>query len=263
MGTTVIKIGGMLLSDAAAIDLLWSAVAEMRPGRRVVVVHGGGARATEVARQLGQEPRIVHGRRITSARDLEIVQWTMRGELNGRLVAGAAAHGVGAVGLSGADGPMLYVVKRPPWNVGGETVDFGWVGDVESVEPALLDLLLGGGYVPVVAPIGMDAAGRLFNVNADTVSCALAGAVRADEYLLVTDAGGVRRAADDPATLLESCDAALFERGKEEGWISGGMRVKLEVALGAVGLGVPGVYIVPPEGILDRSAGTRVTGSPN
>jgi acetylglutamate kinase len=262
MGTTVIKIGGVLLSDAVAIDLLWSAVASMRQGRRVVVVHGGGARATEVARQLGHEPRIVHGRRVTSQRDLEIVQWTMRGELNGRLVAGAAAHGVGAVGVSGADGPILYVVKRPPWNVGGEAVDFGWVGDIESVDPTLLDILLRAGYVPVVAPIGVDDAGRLFNVNADTVSCAIAGALHADEFLLVTGAGGVRRAAQDPSTLLDVCDASLFERGKREGWISDGMRVKLDIAFEATNAGVSKVYIVPPEGILDRSSGTRILASP-
>lgn len=260
METTVIKIGGALVSDEEALDVLWSAVAALLSPRRVVVVHGGGARATELARQLGHEPRMIHGRRVTTDLDLDIVQWTMRGELNGRLVAGAAAHGIRAVGLSGADGPFLHVVKRPPWNVDGETVDFGWVGDIDSVDAALLDLLLDHRYVPVVAPLGVDIHGQLYNVNADTVSCAVAGALSADEYLLVTEAGGVRRKADDPDSRLAACDAALFERGKKDGWIEGGMRVKLEVAFDALSQGVSGVYIVSPQGILDRSIGTRVTG---
>lgn len=260
METTVIKIGGALVSSDEPLEVLWSAVARLVRTRRVVVVHGGGARATELARRLGHEPRMVHGRRVTTEVDLDIVQWTMRGELNSKLVAGAAAHEVHAVGLSGADGPILNVVKRPPWDVDGERIDFGWVGDVESVDPSLLKLLLVNRYVPVVAPIGIDGSGRLFNVNADTVSCALAGALGADEYLLVTEAGGVRRDADDAATRLDSCDAELFARGKSEGWIEGGMRVKLEVAFDAVAEGVSNVYIVPPGGILDRSLGTRVTG---
>ncbi len=260
MKTAVLKIGGALVSDEDALEVLWSAVAELRRDRRVVVVHGGGARATELARRLGHEPRMVHGRRVTNDLDLDIVQWTMRGELNGRLVAGAGAHGLHPVGLSGADGPLLHVVRRPPWEIDGETVDFGWVGDVASVDPSLLRLLLANGYVPVVAPVGVDASGQLYNVNADTVSCAVAGALNADEYLLVTEAGGVRRDAADPASQLASCDAALFERGKREGWIAGGMRVKLKVAFDALADGAGDVFIVSPEGILDRSLGTRVTG---
>ena len=101
-----------------------------------------------------------HGRRVTSDVDLEIVQWTLRGALNMSLVAGAARHGLAAVGLSGADGGTLRVTKRPPWEIDGETVDFGWVGDVEHVDVGLVETLLSGGFVPVLSPLGLDAAGQ-------------------------------------------------------------------------------------------------------
>ncbi len=257
--TTVIKTGGASVERTASLDALWTAVAERTGGERVVVVHGGGARATEVAERLGHAPRMVHGRRVTTDMDLRIVQWTLRGELNGRLAAHAARRGVQAVGLSGADGPTVYVTKRPPWNVDGETIDFGWVGDIASVDTGLLDLLLDRGYVPVVAPIGVDRAGQLYNVNADTFSCALARALQADEYLLVTEVGGIRRKADDPDSLLASLDAEQHARGVREGWITDGMRVKIDVGFAARQAGIPRVFVVSPDGVRAPSTGTQIT----
>ena len=255
---SVIKIGGALVANEGAVDMLWSSIAQLRKERGVVVVHGGGPRATEVARRLGHEPRVVHGRRVTSDVDLEIVQWTMRGELNVRLVAAAARHGIRAVGISGVDGRTLQVTKRPPWQIQGELVDFGWVGDVQLVDAALINHLLGAGYVPVVAPLGIDADARLYNVNADTVSFAIASELGADEYLLVTESGGVRRDASDAASHMTSCTRDQFEAGKAEGWIADGMLVKLKVAFDALGAGIPAVYVVSADGILNRERGTRV-----
>ena len=255
--TTVIKIGGALLADGLP-DAFWTSVRTLHERGPVVIVHGGGPQLTRLARRLGHEPRMVHGRRVTTDTDLDIVLWTLRGSLNARLVAEASAHGLRAVGTSGADGGTLRVVKRPPWTVDGETVDFGWVGDVDRVDPGLLEHLLEAGFLPVVAPVGLDEQGQLYNVNADTVSCALAGALHAETYLLVTESGGVRRAADDPSTRLAACDAGTFARGRDEGWIAGGMRVKLTVAFDALDKGVGDVAIVAPDDLADRSRGTRV-----
>ena len=254
----VVKIGGALLAMPDVMDTFWTSVAALRHETSVVIVHGGGPQATEVARRLRHEPRIVHGRRVTSDVDLEIVQWTLRGALNTSLVAAAARHGLAAVGLSGADGGTLRVTKRPPWEVDGETVDFGWVGDVERVETGLIETLLRGGFVPVLAPLGLDAAGQIYNVNADTVACAVAEALEAASFLLVTESGGVRRDPGDPASRLDRCDRATFERGVEGGWIAGGMRVKLHVAFEALEAGITDVAILPPSALLTRADATRL-----
>ena len=255
---TVIKIGGALVARPDVLTTLWSAVAQIAASRDVVVVHGGGPEATKVARMLGHEPRIVQGRRITTTTDLRIVQWTMRGELNSVLVGQAYRAGVRAVGLSGADGAILQVVKRPPKDVDGELIDFGRVGDVRAVDPMLLRLLFENNYVPVVAPLGIHESGDLYNVNADTVSYELAIALSASEYLLVTESGGVRRRKDDPDSLLSTCSRVDFALGTAEGWIDGGMHVKLTAAFEALQSGVEDVYILSADNILTRNDSTRV-----
>ena len=254
----VVKLGGALLAGGDVLTPLWEAVSVLQQNAPVVVVHGGGPQMTDMARRLGHEPRIVQGRRVTTDVDLEIVQWTLRGALNVQLVAEASRFGLRPVGLSGADGAVVRVTKRPPWNVEGQEVDFGWVGDVERVDASLVRHLHAGGYLPVLAPLGIDAAGRLYNVNADTVACALAGALGASEFLLATETGGVRRRADDPASLLPVCDRETFAAGVEDGWIAGGMRVKLKVAFDALDAGVPDVYILAPDDLIERTRGTRV-----
>ncbi|HLA64670.1 MAG TPA: acetylglutamate kinase, partial [Rhodothermales bacterium] len=224
----------------------------------VVVVHGGGPQATALARRLGHEPRIVAGRRVTTDLDLQIALWAFRGELNARLVAGATARGVPAVGMSGADGGLVEVVRRPPREVDGETVDFGHVGDVVKTHPAVLSALLDRGFVPVVAPVCADRTGGLYNVNADTVALALARALGARALLLVAEVGAVYNAYPDPASRLAVLDAAAFAAGVAAGWIEGGMRPKLEVGFEAVAAGVDEVRVCAPDALADPTSGTRL-----
>ena len=255
---TVVKIGGALLGDEGRLGVLWDGVHELSRHASVVIVHGGGPQLTEMARRLGHEPRIVQGRRVTTDLDLDIMHWTVRGSLNTRLVAAAGARGIRAVGISGVDGPSVVVNRRPPWRIQGEEVDFGWVGDVDRIETGLIQSLLASGFVPVIAPVAVDASGQTYNVNADTVAQSIARALNASRLLLVTESGGVRRDATQADSLLDRVDAATFETGKSEGWIAGGMLVKLRVAFDALSAGVKDVSIVPPDGIDGSRAGTRV-----
>ncbi len=256
---TVVKLGGAILSDVAAVADVWAGVAAM--DGPVVVVHGGGPQQTELASRLGHTPRFVAGRRVTTSLDLDIALWALRGEINARLVASAVAHGLAAAGIAGSDGPTVLVTKRPPRDVDGETVDFGHVGDVVRVETALLLALLGAGIVPVVSPVSTDARGGLFNVNADTVAMAIAAALGAARLLFVAEAGGVFRDLADPSTRLDTLDAATAARGVREGWIADGMRPKLDTGFAALARGVAAVHICAPAALSDATAAGTAMGT--
>lgn len=257
-GPIVIKVSGSLLDDPEALAELWPDVRTLQADAPVVLVHGGGKQMTALANRLGHTPERVQGRRITTDLDLKIAQWAMRGTLNTQLVSEAQQYDLTAVGVSGADAGLVQVSKRPAWNVNGETVDFGWVGDIEQVDPSLLEGLLTRSLVPVVAPLGIDDEGQVYNVNADTVACAIAEALAAQQLLFVTGTGGVRQKADDPASRLAVCDAATAEAGVEGGWIEGGMRVKVETALKALDGRVEQVYICGPGDLVAQAESTEV-----
>ena len=254
----VVKISGGLLDDDEALDAFWREVRALQSEGPVVIVHGGGAQATAMAQRLDHEPTIVQGRRVTTDLDLDIMQWALGGKLNTQLVAQAKHHEVTAVGISGTDASTLQVTKRPPWTVNGKQVDFGWVGDVEGVDTALIEGLLTSGFMPIVAPLGIDSDGQIYNVNADTVAQALASALEADRLLLVTGTGGVRRSAEAAETRLDVCDFDTYAAGLAEGWIEGGMRVKLKTAFDALENGVEQAYILAPDDLTARSKATRV-----
>lgn len=254
----IIKIGGSLIQDADNLAPFWEALQELRKRAPIVLIHGGGAQATAMARRLEHKPRIVEGRRVTSDLDLDIVLWTMCGRLNTRLVAAASTYDLSPVGLSGADNNTLQVTKRPPWVIDGEEVDFGWVGDVAGVNTELLEQLLDANFFPIIAPVGIDEEGQLYNVNADTVACSIARALEAAEFLLITDSGAVRRDVDDPTSRIDRCTRQMFERGMKEGWIEGGMQVKLYTAYEALEGGVSNVHILGAGDLTTRERGTEV-----
>lgn len=258
MPTTVIKLGGAIVENSIILDALWRQIAVLRERGRVVLVHGGGPQATALAERLGHNPRIVNGRRVTTDLDLKIIAWTIRGQLNPMLVASAVSTGLPAVGISGVDGGLLRVQKRPPWSVDGETVDFGWVGDIAGVDTTTVDQLLAADYMPIVAPLSADRHGQLYNVNADTAACAIAAALGADALLLVTETGGVRRDAEEASSLLPACTRGTYEEGLEAGWISGGMGVKLRVGFDALHAGIGSVFIVGAADLVHRRHATRV-----
>ena len=255
---TVVKISGTLLDDPAELDEFWSAVRALAADGPLVIVHGGGKQATALAKRLGHTPSVVDGRRITTDLDLDIVQWALCGKLNTQVVAAAHQHGLRAIGLSGADDHLLQVEKRPTWTIGGETIDFGWVGDVTGSDVGIVNDLLAAGRVPVIAPLGMDDHGQVYNVNADTVAQHLATALNASELLLVTSAGGVCRDAEATTNRLDICDADTVKTGVAEGWIAGGMRVKVETALAAVEAGVEEAVICAAHDLQARAQATRV-----
>ncbi len=246
----VVKLGGDVLSDPDVRDQVAAQLALLSSlSIRLVVVHGGGPQATALSRRLGQEPRIVAGRRVTDDGALEIAKMVYAGQLNVDLLAALREHKVQAVGLSGIDADLLTAHRRSPVSVvddNGRTseVDYGHVGDIDRVDPRVLSTLMEARFVPVVASLAGDEDGGVYNVNADTVAESLAVALRAQKLIFLTGAPGVLRDRNDPATLVTFADPDDLAGLMATGALAGGMRPKVEACIRAATGGVERTHII-------------------
>ena len=247
----VVKLGGEIMRNTAGLHALAADLAIMaRAGLRVVVVHGGGAQADALAARLGHRVQKVAGRRVTDDDALEVAKMVYAGSTNVEILGALKRQGARGVGLSGVDGDLITVTRRPPTPMpnpagdGDTLVDFGHVGDISAVDVGLLDCLLAGGYIPVVASLAADAAGLLYNVNADTIAAALAVALRADKLFLLTNVPGIMRDPTDPASRIPTLDAAAVAALIADGTIAGGMIPKAQNAVAALEAGAARVHIV-------------------
>jgi acetylglutamate kinase len=246
----VVKIGGRAQGDPALVGLL--AAAAQVPGTRLCIVHGGGDEVTDLQRRLGREPRFVGGRRFTSAEDVELVRMVLSGAVNKRLVRQLIAAGARAVGVSGEDGGLLPATLFQDGALGA-------VGSPAAADARLLAALFAAGFVPVVSPIGRDAAsGEGLNINGDDAAAAIAVALGAADLLLLADVPGVLDAGGKVLPEIDCDDVAalLGERVAH-----GGMAAKLEAARRALLGGVPSVRIGDTSALADRARGTTLTHS--
>jgi acetylglutamate kinase len=263
MSPTVIKLGGELLDEEHKVEL--GAIARdvrgsIDSGRRIVLVHGGGPQTTLLQRQLGQEPRMIGGRRVTDSAALEVIKMIVGGRLNIDFCSALIAAGVRAIGLHGVSGGAIRCTRRPPRIISGGgdgPVDFGFVGDVTGVNQELLELLLDRGYTPVLACIGSDEGGQAYNINADVVASGVAIALRAERLLLVTNTPGVLRDVNDPSSRIAKISASESREAIASGAVKGGMIPKLEESLEALARGVREVVILGRLGSGDLSRALR------
>ena len=246
-GYVVLKLGGEVVQGeymaAIAAD-----IAEMRArGQSVVVVHGGGPQATELQKKLGQTPVVIGGRRVTDEATLEVMKMIVAGKVNVDLCSALVAAGTKPVGLHGASSLTVRAVKRPARVVSGggpDPVDFGHVGDVTGVNDALIALLATNGFVPVVACLGADEAGRVYNINADTVANQLAIKLDARALLLITDVPAVLRDVKDPSSRIPRLTVAEGNKAIADGVVTKGMIPKLEESFAAIAEGVRAVHVI-------------------
>jgi acetylglutamate kinase len=258
----VIKLGGEVVawSHMAAIA---TDVAELRArGERIVIVHGGGPQATDLQKRLGQTPKIVAGRRITDADALEVIKMIVAGKVNVDACSALLAAGASPVGLHGASALTVQAVKRPPRVVTGagpDPIDFGHVGDVTGVNGELIGLLAENGYVPVVACLGADAEGHVYNINADIVANRVALALDAKALVLVSDVPGVLRDVSDPTSRIPRLSVADGRKAIADGIVTKGMIPKLEESFAAIAEGVKAVHVV---GRLERGQLAREVAEP-
>ena len=250
---TLVKVGGAVVEDAASLSTLLSGFAAL-PGLKVLV-HGGGRAATRVSEALGIESKMVNGRRVTDDKTLEVVTMVYGGLVNKRIVAGLQALGINALGLTGADLGYMLSDKRPV----GE-VDYGWVGDVRSVDVSVLADLIARGVVPVLAPLTYDGAGHLLNTNADTIAgeAAKALAARFDVTLVYCfEKKGVLSDPDDEESVIPRITKESYGSLVSDGVVSGGMLPKLDNAFAALSAGVSEVRITRSDA-LGAGEGTSV-----
>jgi acetylglutamate kinase len=247
MSYVVIKLGGEVVGSPHMASIA-ADIAEMHSrGERIVVVHGGGPQATDLQTRLGQTPRIVAGRRITDADTLEVMKMVVAGKVNVDVCAALVASGAKPVGLHGASALAVQAVRRPPRVVTGggpEPIDFGYVGDVTGINLELIALLSEAGYVPVVACLGADAQGNVYNINADAVANRLAIALDAKALVLVSDVPGVLRDVTDPRSRIPRLSVAEGKEAIAAGAVTEGMIPKLEESFASIAQGVRAVHVV-------------------
>jgi acetylglutamate kinase len=235
--TVVIKYGGHAMDDPALAELFAQDVVLMHlVGIQPVVVHGGGPQISDLMQRLGKEPEFVDGLRVTDAETVDIVRMALVGKVNREVVSTINQHGSYAVGLSGEDAGLIRVRTRDP--------RLGFVGDVEFVDPAILERLMREDLIPVVATVGVDGAGQAHNVNADTVAAAIAGALRAEKLVYLTDVFGVYEDFGDEASLISQIDVAGMERLLDNGKVGEGMIPKLRSCVDALNSGVARAHIL-------------------
>lgn len=249
--TFVVKVSGAILADDRARAALTEDVALLHHvGIRVVLVHGGGPQLDAMCARLDVPREVVAGRRVTDAKTQELARMVFRGQLNTGLVSALAAQGVRAVGLSGGDGATIVGHKRPARTVRDpstgteQLVDFGFVGDIDTVNAELPGLLLDHGMMPVFCSLVADEEGQLLNVNADTIAARLAMALGAEKLILCTSVAGLLEDKDDPRRLVSYGDVGTVEELIRQGVVNGGMLPKLSAVTEALRGGVPRVHII-------------------
>jgi len=242
----VLKIGGACLEPPAVrAEFVRQVAAVHALGALPVVVHGGGPQTGRLQETLGEKPRLVDGRRITSPVALRALRLALLGELNPELAAALTAAGAPAVGLCGASANLLLARRRCAAATSRGTTDFGEVGGRIAVDPRSLHLLLGAGFLPVVAPPAADGRGGFLNVNADLAAAELATALGAAKLILLTDAPGILRVPDDPASLVSALSLDGLGALEKRGALRGGMKVKAAAIRRALDGGVERVHVVP------------------
>jgi len=245
--TIVIKYGGHAMDDE---DLKASFVRDVilmsYIGLSPVVVHGGGPQIDGMLEKIGKKSNFVEGMRVTDGETMDVVEMVLAGKINKEIVSLIHQNGGHAVGLSGMDGGLirarkLWIPRRGKDGQEKEPLDIGQVGEVESINPEVIETIQNNKWIPVIAPIGVGPAGEVFNINADLVAGKVAAALRAEKFILLTDVEGVL---DGEKRLISTMNTELTGRLLKEGVIKGGMIPKVNCCLQALREGVKKTHII-------------------
>lgn len=243
--TFVVKAGGAVFGDAVATRALIEQIAILHYlGIRVVMVHGGGPQLTQVTEAMGVPTRMIQGRRVTDEKAIDATSMVLNGLINTKLLAFCRELEIEAVGVSGVDAGLIKAHKRGPVQVEGQTVDYGFVGDIDLVDDSVLKRLLDSGLMPVVSPLSADENGTLLNINADTVAAAIGAALGAEKLILCTGAPGIMANINDPRSVISYTDLEGLDNLRKSGAIKDGMLPKAKAIEEAIRGGVRRVHVI-------------------
>ena len=269
--TMVVKYGGHameneILKSSFARDIVLMKLVGFNP----VVVHGGGPQISSLLKRIGKESRFIDGMRVTDSETMDVVEMVLGGLVNKEIVNNINRHGGCAVGLTGKDGDLIHarkltITRNSPDLQVPEIIDIGHVGEVASIDKSIVETLISGNFIPVIAPIGVGPDGQSYNINADLVAGKIAEVLRAEKLLLLTDTTGVL---DQAGNLLTGLDARQVQALIDDGTIHGGMLPKIGCALDAVRGGVKAAHIIDGriehavlvELFTDAGIGTKIRG---
>lgn len=238
----VIKCGGSFVAEKQCIEPFLSMVKGLvEKGKFIVIIHGGGPQADELAHKLKIPVKKVNGKRVTDFQTLQIAKMIYAGLINTDLVSLCIGKGIQAVGISGVNSKLAEVTKRPKI----QGIDFGYVGDIKKINKKLLQLLLENGYVPVVSCLGVDTSGQVFNINADSLAANIAAVFRANKLIFISDVAGVAQDKKQ-GKFLRNLPRSKASELISKGVITGGMIPKVESAYLALEKGVECVQILGP-----------------
>ncbi len=245
--TIVIKYGGnAMVEESLKVGFARDIILMKYIGMNPVVVHGGGPQIGKVLEAMGIETRFEQGMRVTDARTMDVVEMVLGGKVNKEIVANINKQGGKAVGLTGKDGKLLTARKLEMKTVNPDTltpeiIDIGMVGEVAEINPEIISTLKEANFIPVIAPVGVDDKGRTYNINADLVAGKVAGALKAEKLILLTDVEGVK---DKNGELLNTIDVNDVQGLINDGTIGGGMIPKVTCCLDAIADGVEKTHII-------------------
>lgn len=270
--TIVVKFGGNAMTDPElnskfARDIVLMKLVGMNP----VVVHGGGPQIGKLLERLNIESSFVDGMRVTDSQTMDVVEMVLGASVNKEIVSSINQHGGKAIGITGKDGNLigakkLHITRKTPEMDAPEIIDIGHVGEVTYINKGVIDTLVEGGFIPVIAPIGVDKDGNSYNINADIVAGKMAEVLQAEKLMLLTNVAGLQ---DKQGNVLTGLSAKAVDELIEDGTIYGGMLPKIQCALDAVKAGVKTSHIIDGrvahavllETLTDEGVGTLITGN--
>ena len=242
--TIVIKYGGNAMVNEELKELVTQDIIFMKHiGIKPVIVHGGGPAIDKMLKKFGKKSKFKNGNRVTDKETMDIVEMVLAGKINKEIVAKINKYGGKAVGISGKDANLVIAEKKYIRD-NGENIDLGYVGKIKKINPKIINILGNEGYIPIISPIGIDSDGNSYNINADYVAGEIAGALKADKLIFMTDVKGILKEIKDKTTLISKLKISEIHELIENGILKGGMLPKIEACTTAIKKGSESAHII-------------------